>query len=421
MNDADVQKYLNSLTNKVRGTKDMPPAKVSTEDLDNLMYLVRTGQLSPKYYEWYRQNSSQSANRAYHLSPTDRESYQKLNPTNAKDAVNTAETYLERGEKVPDHLLGVLNRFYENGKVSQEDYERYLEPESAKARREKKAEPASPAPEAPKAGDPKGGDPKAAPKADGEEAAPAAQDPYVQVNLGLVLKNLHLKAAEEVNKATGGRIQIVNSAYDSQTGGFNTAPGVYSVRASSTRPLDSFGNWFRGKTARKALVMYLNSFLGPELAERFKNASLYQPSTTNKNGETIQKKNGIFGRLKNWATGKSYDQSAAGSKGSVKDVSNKVVSYWMKYKLVNGATNESWIKFAMPGKPLIIESVERPSEANGWAKLTVPRLTESWNSKKTASELFVESAMYDDGQSAAMALKEILEAKLSERFAELDS
>ena len=236
------------------------------------------------------------------------------------------------------------------------------------------------------------------------------------------MKNLHITAAEEVKKATNDRIQIINSAYDSTTGSFNTAPGVYSVRASSTRPLDSLGNWFRGKTARKALVMYLDSFLGHELAERFKNASLYQPSTINKNGDVLQRRDGIFGRLKNWATGKSYDQSAAGSRGSVKDVSNKVVSYWMKYKLVNGGTNESWIKFAMPGKPLIIESAERPCEANGWAKLTIARLTESKQYvRRTTSECFVESVLNEDSESAALALKQMLESKLAKRFLDLDS
>ncbi len=427
MSDKEVQEYIKHLTAKVRGSQDMPPTKVSTEDLDNLMYLVRTGQLSPKYYEWYRRNSSQSANKAYQLSPSDRESYQMMNPTNAKDAINTAESYLEKGEKIPDHLLGVLNRFYENGKVSQEAYERYLEPQSAKERRTKMADDATAQQQQQnqnqnRQNQNQNQQPRQQTQAQGEQPQ-QNQQPFVQVNLGLVLKNLHSKAVAEVNKATNGRINITNSAYDAQTGNFITTPGVYSVRASSSRPLDSFGNWFRSKTARKALVMYLNSFLGPELAERFKNASLYQPTTTNKNGDVISRKPGVFGRMKNWMTGKAYDQSEAGSKGAVKDVSNKVVSYWMKYKLVNGTSaNESWIKFAMPGKPLVTESTEKPCESDGWAKLTVNRLTESRKPiRKSTSELFVESALYEDEKSAADSLRQLVESKLAERFSEMDS
>ena len=428
MDDARVQSYLEKLTKQIRGDGDMPPQQLTTKQLDDVLYLVRAGQLSPKDYNFYLANSSKRSDASYKLSPTDVESYNSMNPKTPEEGVKTAEEYLSSGRTIPDHLIGQLNKFYEAGKLSEEDRRRYITQESPAAK-EKAKKPASAAEE------PKTPARHDAPPADGEgggrkeeEPQPGASEPYVQVGLGPVLKNLHLKAAAEVSKATGDRIRITNTAYDDQTGVFNTAPGLYIVRASSTRPLDAFGNWFRSKTARKALVMYLSSFLGPELAERFKNASLYQPSTTTKDGNIIQRRAGVFGRLKNWATGKAYDLSAAGSKGAVKDVTNKVISYWMKYKLVNGSVSESWIKFAMPGKPLVIsESADvHPSEADGWTKLTPERVMESQkhvvkteSTASTPSERFVESALQDDEIGAQDALMKLLEAKLAKRLSEV--
>ena len=96
----------------------------------------------------------------------------------------------------------------------------------------------------------------------------------------------------------------------------------------------------------------------------------------------------------------------------------------MKYKLVNGGglAAESWIKFAMPGKPLVKESVERPSESTGWAKLTVRRLVESHKTsvRKTASERFVEGILNEDASMAAESLKKVVEETLAKRFSEID-
>jgi len=166
--------------------------------------------------------------------------------------------------------------------------------------------------------------------------------------------------------------------------------------------------------------MYLNLFLGPELAEKFKNAALYQPTTSATGSPKANR--GVFGRLYDKARGKTWKpDEQAGSEGSVKDVTNKVVSYWMKYQLVNGSSaNESWIKFAMPGKPLVVESDESPCGSRGWAKLTLERLAGRFNHRRlTASERFVESAVYKDGEAAGRALKSLVESKIAERFSQL--
>ena len=148
MDDARVQSYLENLTKQIRGDVDMPPQQLTTKQLDDVLYLVRGGQLSPKDYNFYLANSSKRSDASYKLSPTDVESYNSMNPKTPEEGVKTAEEYLSSGRTIPDHLIGQLNKFYEAGKLSEEDRRRYITQESPAAK-EKAKKPASAAEEHP--------------------------------------------------------------------------------------------------------------------------------------------------------------------------------------------------------------------------------------------------------------------------------
>lgn len=420
MDDHDVKQYLEQLRNQVRGTGEMPKSDLSTEQLERVLQFVNSGQVSPKDYEWFRQNSAQSSNRAYRISPSDRENYNKLNPKNREEAIDSVNEYVVAKRPLPSHLSLKIADLHEQGKISKEDYKFLLnikdEPDTEYTTdlnqgnqtmantTQTDTQTSPPPPENSEA------------SGESSETQGAA---FVKVNLGSILKRLHFLGKRAVERDTGGKVTVTNEAYDDTTNEFNVRPGVYKVIVSSTQQQNWIGRWFRAKTARKALLTYLNMFLGRELAATFKNASIYRPTTNNGSNELKS----MFGK---WARGKASQQgketsSQAGSQGAVEDRTNGVVSYWMKYQLVNsnGSVNEAWIKFAMPGKPLVTESFDQPCEQNGWVRLSAlglaRRLQES-RSVRTTTERFVYNAEHGNDIDAVSDLKKILESKISERL-----
>ena len=425
MFDWEVKEYLDNLKDQIRnGGPDGNGQPLTTEQLRTVLQLVNDGQLNPKKYPVYHKNSEQAKNSAYELTSSDLDNYERLNPQNAKDAIEVARDYIQDEKPIPDHLLNKIGEFRSSGDISEDDYRR-IDKYSQKfeEHKEKKgkdmADTTTPTTSATTTSVPTGStstettDTRVTSTPDTSETSGAAT-PLVQIGLSEILTRLHLSGQKAVAASTNNKVAVKNEAYNEESKTFNVTPGVYKITASLTTKSNALMRYFRASTARKALLTYLNHFIGPQLSIKFKNAALYKPTTNNGNDV----RGGFFGRLIN------RDRSAVnlGARDSVKDVTNGVVSYWMKYRLMNSeTTSECWIKFAESGKPLLTESNEVPCEENGWCKLNEVQLSRMFIESSTIknggdTENFVRDVECGNNEMAALHLRKILESKVSERL-----